>query len=106
MIRPRSCRVIDYFDTPALGIRHQSFDRVSCAGKIKRIYFTSLIVYFLQISMLLNIQIMLFRLRIFFLETLFNKFHCLFINRWSESRYSEINPTHLLSFYRNELDRQ
>jgi hypothetical protein len=27
--RPRSCRVIYYFDTPALGIRHQSFDRVS-----------------------------------------------------------------------------
>jgi hypothetical protein len=29
LIRPRSCRVIYYFDTPALGIRHQSFDRVS-----------------------------------------------------------------------------
>jgi hypothetical protein len=28
MIRPRSCRVIYYFDTPALKIRHQSFDRV------------------------------------------------------------------------------
>jgi len=40
------------------------------------------------------------------MKTLFNKFHCLFINRWSESRYSEINPTHVMSFYRNELDRQ
>ena len=28
MVRPRSCRVIYYFDTPALGIRHQSFDHV------------------------------------------------------------------------------
>jgi hypothetical protein len=28
MVRPRSCRVIYYFDTPALGRRHQSFDRV------------------------------------------------------------------------------
>jgi len=26
--RPRSCRVIYYFDTSALGIRHQLFDRV------------------------------------------------------------------------------
>jgi hypothetical protein len=45
---------------------------------------------------------MLFR----FMETLFNKFHCLFINRWCESRYFEHNPTHVLSFYRSELDRQ
>ena len=29
MVRPRSCRVIYYFDTPALGRRHQSFGRVS-----------------------------------------------------------------------------
>jgi hypothetical protein len=29
VVRPRSCRVIYYFDTPALGIRHQLFDRVS-----------------------------------------------------------------------------
>jgi hypothetical protein len=28
MVRPRSCRVIYYCDTPALGIRHQLFDRV------------------------------------------------------------------------------
>ena len=28
VIRPRSCRVIYYFDTPALGRRHQSFGRV------------------------------------------------------------------------------
>jgi hypothetical protein len=28
VVRPRSCRVIYYFDTPALGIRHQLFDRV------------------------------------------------------------------------------
>jgi hypothetical protein len=27
---PRSCRVIYYFDTPILKIRHQSFDRVTC----------------------------------------------------------------------------
>ena len=29
VVRPRSCRVIYYFDTPALGIIHQSFDRVT-----------------------------------------------------------------------------
>jgi len=28
VVRPWSCRVIYYFDTPALGMRHQSFDRV------------------------------------------------------------------------------
>jgi hypothetical protein len=36
VVRPRSCRVIYYFDTPALGRRHQSFGRVrsaeSCAS--------------------------------------------------------------------------
>ena len=47
MVRPRSCRVIYYFDTPALGRRHQSFSRVielsllrficgSANGKCKR----------------------------------------------------------------------
>ena len=34
MIRPRSCRVIYYFDTPALGRRHQSFDRVNSPYQI------------------------------------------------------------------------
>ena len=29
MVRPRSCQVIYYFDTPALGKRHQLFDRVN-----------------------------------------------------------------------------
>ena len=29
MVRPRSCRVIYYFDTPALGRRYQSFGRVT-----------------------------------------------------------------------------
>ena len=29
VVRPRSCRVIYYFDTPVLGRRHQSFGRVS-----------------------------------------------------------------------------
>jgi len=28
MDRPRSCRIIYYFDTPALEIRYQLFDRV------------------------------------------------------------------------------
>ena len=28
VVRPRSCRVIYYFDTPALGRRHQFFSRV------------------------------------------------------------------------------
>ena len=29
VVRPRSCRVIYYFDTPALGRRYQSFGRVT-----------------------------------------------------------------------------
>jgi hypothetical protein len=29
VVRPWSCRVIYYFDTPALGRRHQSFGRVT-----------------------------------------------------------------------------
>jgi len=49
---------------------------------------------------------MLFRLIIFLMKTLFNKFHYLFINRWCESRYFELNPTYVLSFYHSELDRQ
>ena len=56
--------------------------------------------------MLLNIQIMFFRLIIFLMETLFNKFHCLFINKWCDSIYFEINLTHVLSFYHIELDRK
>ena len=31
--RPRSCRVIYYFDTSVLGIRHQLFDRVNNIAK-------------------------------------------------------------------------
>jgi len=34
MVRPRSCRVIYYFDTPALGRRHQSFGRVKDQSRI------------------------------------------------------------------------
>jgi len=33
MFRPRSCRVIYYFDTPTLRRRHQSFDRVNMREK-------------------------------------------------------------------------
>jgi hypothetical protein len=33
VVRPRSCRVIYYFDTSALGIRHQSFDHVTLYQK-------------------------------------------------------------------------
>ena len=29
MVRPRSCQIIYYFDTPALGRKHQSFGRIS-----------------------------------------------------------------------------
>jgi hypothetical protein len=29
VVRPRSCRVIYYCDTPVLGIRHQLFDHVT-----------------------------------------------------------------------------
>jgi len=41
VVRPRSCRVIYCFDTLALGIRHQLFDRVrgsfGCRGKRPKI---------------------------------------------------------------------
>jgi len=29
MVRPRSCRIIYYFDTPTLGRRHQFFGHVN-----------------------------------------------------------------------------
>ena len=35
MVQLRSCRFIYYFDTPALGIRHQLFDRVNMQKKKK-----------------------------------------------------------------------
>jgi hypothetical protein len=38
VVRPRSCRVIYYFDTLALGIRHQLFDRVN-SSREKRVFF-------------------------------------------------------------------
>jgi len=38
VVRPRSCRVIYYFDTPALGRRHQSFGRVSRDWKTLYLY--------------------------------------------------------------------
>jgi len=34
VVRPRSCRVIYYFDIPTLEIRHQSFDRVKDQSQI------------------------------------------------------------------------
>jgi hypothetical protein len=34
VFRPRSCRVIYYFDTPTLEIRHQSFDHVKDQSQI------------------------------------------------------------------------
>ena len=34
VVRPRSCRVIYYFDTHTLGRRHQSFGRVTNPGRI------------------------------------------------------------------------
>jgi hypothetical protein len=36
VVRPRSCRVIYYFDTPTLGKRHQSFGRVNTIGRWRR----------------------------------------------------------------------
>ena len=43
MVRPRSCRVIYYFDTPTLGRRHQSFGRVSGQGKNAKLNFACFI---------------------------------------------------------------
>jgi len=45
VVRPRSCRVIYYFDTPTLRIRHQSFDRVSDCGLINKIYLIATNIY-------------------------------------------------------------
>ena len=39
MVRPRSCRVIYYFDIPALEIRYQLFDRVSAYSKSSKYKF-------------------------------------------------------------------
>ena len=36
MVRPQSCRVIYYFDTPTLGRRHQSFGRVKKPNRKSR----------------------------------------------------------------------
>ena len=40
MVRPCSCRVIYYFDTPTLGRRHQLFDRVKGVCKLSNKEFT------------------------------------------------------------------
>ena len=50
MVRPRSCRVIYYFDTPALGRRHQSFGRVKflstlCGMFVQQFYFVTYYFY-------------------------------------------------------------
>jgi len=54
VVRPWSCRVIYYFDTPALGIRHHSFDRVkflaSLPGNVN--YCINYIFYFIVFSFL------------------------------------------------------
>ena len=42
VVWPRSCRVIYYFDTPALGRRHQSFDRVSLTSIFLCFFFKKL----------------------------------------------------------------
>jgi hypothetical protein len=51
---PWSCRVIYYFDTPALGIKHQLFDRVKflapLLGKVN--YCINYIFYFIVFSFL------------------------------------------------------
>ena len=41
VVRPRSCRVIYYFDTPALGRRHQSFGRVTTHGSSQISHYSS-----------------------------------------------------------------
>jgi hypothetical protein len=49
VVRPRSCRVIYYFDAPALGRRHQSFGRVRHQFWIHQdfleYYYISIIIY-------------------------------------------------------------
>jgi hypothetical protein len=47
VVRLRSCRVIYYFDTPALGIRHQLFNHVTWLG---------LLFFFIFYFFLLSIQ--------------------------------------------------
>jgi hypothetical protein len=43
VVRPRSCRVIYYCDTPALGIKHQLFDRVIDLLKLRSCKFNIII---------------------------------------------------------------
>jgi len=56
VVRPRSCRIIYYFDTPALGRRHKSFGRVKINTsrwgrfevlKVQRSFFSSLLIWFI-----------------------------------------------------------
>ena len=80
VVRPRSCRVIYYFDTPTPGIRHQSFDRI-----ISYILFTK---YFNMISLFVLLYIIkIIELKIFICmcRTIFlKKYHLkvLFVNGW------------------------
>ena len=56
MVRPRSCRVIYYFDTPALGIRYQSFDRVNMLNVKHKRQYISEFMRFLKIYDMLNVN--------------------------------------------------
>jgi hypothetical protein len=50
VVRPRSCRVIYYFDTPTLGRRHQLFDRVTYQQPITLSFSHFLIFYVFLIT--------------------------------------------------------
>jgi hypothetical protein len=38
VVQPQSCRVIYYYDTPAFGIRHQLFDRVTLQDSFQNLH--------------------------------------------------------------------
>ena len=57
MVRPRSCRVIYYFDTPTLGRRHQLFDRVTYQQPIT-LSFSHFLIFYVFLITPINIVVL------------------------------------------------
>jgi len=60
VVRPRSCRVIYYFDTPTLGRRHQSFGRVNSEPKCTNKKWIVILTPWLLSHFVLNVWIMVY----------------------------------------------
>jgi hypothetical protein len=57
VVRPRSCRVIYYFDTPTLGRRHQLFDRVTYQQPIT-LSFSHFLIFYVFLITPINIVVL------------------------------------------------